>query len=300
MEISFVEISDIKRKFGNLLSNLHNNAHIALENISDAMVNSNFLDIFENGDIEEFLSQDNNDIIKSLFPNVIISNNINNDVGALYWSGIQYINIFLNYRIPLRIIFLTCPLSKMVNKFDIYHEMNEIELCNDYLKNEFNNVSILKYFRKKKGLSLRQLAEISSISETTLRYYESNNSNFFNASYKNITLLSNTLDINKSFLSNKSTFVPSFISLLTNKYFLLELSRSIGDTYLKGKYPNIRIEFYKNNKATSGEAYLFINDYPHLSFDNKDYYIDQSLFKELLSNALDKYVKNNLVNNLVF
>lgn len=301
MEIVFKEVSDLKTKFGHLLSFLYNSVNLQLENISYKLVESSFLNILEDNRFLEFLSMSDIDALNILFPTAEIKKiTSEEDIGNLYWTGIQYMNIFLNYRIPLRQIFLFCPLDKMIQKYSVYHEMNEIELCKDFMLNEYRRVSILKYFRNLRGLSIRQLSVVTGIPEPTLKYLENDNRNLYGSSFKTISSLKEVLDIDDSFLKEKSDFIPFTYRLLNNEEFAVDISKVIGEYLIRGSCPNIKIKFYKEKQLDKGQAYLFVNGEPFVSIDNKQTFISDSVFKKILLLALDKYIDENLSPNLVF
>lgn len=300
MEICYREISQIKLKFARLLSFLYHSVHLELDNISNILISSSFLDLFENNQLERFMSMNNVDILTELFPNnTAIYEENNNDIGELYWSGIQYMNIFLNYRMPLKQILLTLPLNEMVKKYQIYHEMNEIELCRDYIKNEYLNNSILKYFRNKKMISTRQLSLITQISESTLKRAEGNNEYLFSISSKTISILSSVLDIPPIFLKKKSDFIPLTYGLLTNGDYLNSIRPIVGE-YIKNSLPHLEIRFYKEKSSKKEGVFLYINDYSSIIINNKEKIIDNSIMRQLLSIGLDEYLSKYLIDNLVF
>lgn len=285
MAIFFYQISEIKKKFGSLLSLLFNNAHIEFANISKKMVMSHFLDLFEDNRLEDFMDISNEDLAKQLFPNCIIDDRIGKDIGPVYWCGIQYMNIFMNYRIPLRVLFLLCPLQVMIGKFEIYHEMNEIELCKDFLKNELENVSILKYFRKEKGLSVRSLSFLTNIPYSTIRYYEKKNVNLFEASLINTAAINFTLQIDSCFFRKKSSFLPINYQLLQSTDFL-ECFKEI--------YANF------TNKELGNSDIIIKQSTGILIINGGEIILDKNVFEVLLSKAIDKYLQKYLEINLVF
>lgn len=300
MEISYSNVSKLKTKLGFLLSYLYHSIHISVDNISEVLVSSSFLDMLEESKLDEFMSLTNSDISKILFPLAKeIENEPINDIGKLYWSGIQYMNIFLNYRIPLRQIFLTLPLSEMIKKYDVYHEMNEIELCKDYINNEYQNNSILKYFRKHKRISTRQLSLLTSMSESTLKYLESNNNYIFNISSKNMIALTNVLEMDYIFFKKKSDFVPITYSLFQNELYVVNLNTAIGK-YFNMSCPNLNIKFFKEKNSSKEKIYLYINESPFIEIDGKEKYIDDVTLRQLLSIGLDEYLSKHLKTNLVF
>lgn len=300
MELSFIEISELKKKFGNLLSLLFFDNHIREENISEALINSSLLDLLEDNKLNDFMSLSIEKMANTLFPGLQLIRSESNYVDEFYWSGIQYMNIFLNYRIPLKTIILLCPVQDMVKKYDIFHEMNEIELCKSFLENEYKNKSILKEFRKKRNVSARQLSMLCNVSEISIKHIESDNNYFYNASSTNVNSILDALGIDRVFSKKKSSFVPVTYGLLCNETFVVLLSKVIGKYYLKSSSPNLSIRFYKDKQLNVGEAYLFIEGSSFIYLDGKEKYIDEVIFQKMLDVAIDEYIEQNLKNNLVF
>lgn len=300
MELNFIEISSLKVKFAKLLSYLFHNANLELDNINDKLLSSSFLNMLEENRLKEFLSMPFEVMTSKLFPKVEQTLSDNNDIGEVYWSGLQYMNLFLNYRIPLRTLFLLCPLRDMVNRFRIYHEMNEIELCKDFLRNEYVHNSILKHFRNSIGLSVRELSLLSSVPEPTIKYLEDNNDNFYNATNKTLDSLCRILNIDPIFVKRKSSFLPVTYELLNNKEFVVLVSIVIGDYYLKGHKPNLSIKFYKDKNLDKGQAYLIVDNYPTLLINGKETIIDDDVFKSILDLTIDRYLNQYIDTTLVF
>ena len=300
MELSFIEMSELKKKFGNLLSYLHFDNHIRAENISDALVNSLLLDLLENNKLDEFMSFSYEKMATALFPGLQLIRRESNYVDEYYWSGIQYINIFLNYRIPLRTIILLCPLEEMVKKYDVFHEMNEIELCKSFLNNEYKNKSILKEFRNKRKASARQLSLLCNISISSIKHLEEDNNYLFSASANNIFSLSSALRMSPCFTRKKSAFTPITHSLLVDEDFASVLGEVVGKYFLKEKNPNLLIRFSRENKVNLNDTYLFIEGIPYLLINGKEKYIDDAIFQKMLDVAVDQYIEQNLKTNLVF
>lgn len=300
MELNFINISELKTKFGKLLSYLFHNANLELDNINDKLLSSSFLDMLEDNRLNEFISMPLEVMTRELFPKVEQSLDSNNDIGEIYWAGLQYMNLFLNYRIPLRTLFILCPLKEMVAKFTIYHEMNEIELCKDFMKDNYINNSILKYFRNLKRLSVRELSILSGVAEPTIKYLEDNNNNFYNATNKTLDSICRLLNIDMTFLKRKSQFLPVTYNLLNNKEFVVLLSIVIGKYYLNGDSPNLSIKFYKEKDLDKGQAYLIINNYPLLIINGKERLVDDNVFKGLLDLTIDRYLEKYIDTTLVF
>lgn len=204
----------IKEKFGNLISKLYEDAKIEIEEINDKLIYSDFLNCFELNNIDYFLEKTNDSIIRAVFDKEIVYNNQTNMI--LYWCGVQYINIFLNKRIPLKQVFLLCPLNEMIDYFEIYHELNERELINEFIKNKYTK-NILKRIRKDKNYSINELSMITDIKKCTIDYYESSNEHLYESSYTNISKLKNILKCDESLFRRKSDFVLYTETLFENK-----------------------------------------------------------------------------------
>ena len=300
MELNFNNLHDAKEKFARLLTYLYFDAKIELDNISKAMVDSSFLDIFENNKLNDFMAMSVETMGKTLFPQLNAPyQDSGKDIGEIYWSGLQYMNILMNYRIPLRTIFILLPLKEMVKKFLIYHEMNEIELCRDFMKYEYKSVSILKYFRINASLSVRELSFLTNIPEVTIKYLE-NNDNLYSATNKNLEPLARVLHIDPIFFKRKSSFIPVTYSILNSYEFAVEMSKTIGDYYLKGDWPDLNIKFYKDKNLEKGKAYLIVENSSFLIVNGKEILIDDNVFTIILDKTVDRFIEQKIANGLVF
>lgn len=299
MNIEFYDVNDIKDKFGDLLSILYHDAKVGIDNINEKMISSEFLDIFEQNNLREFMDTPNERIVQQLFPKLFVFYNEKKDVGPFYWSGIQYMNIFLNYRIPLKTLFVICPLKMMVEKYDVYHEMNEIKLCENIILERFEKVSLLKYFRLKRKLSVAKLSVLSHIPNSTIRYYESDNKRFLNAPTSSLQVLSNILGICWLFLRKTSTFVPVLYSLLTDEDFQYYLCKNLSQ-FIGKEIKEIEICFDKESIGEKEKNYLVINDHSSVVTNKKQTFLEDPILLQILSNAYDQYLLNNLDSNLVF
>ena len=284
--LDFVDINKLRYKFAKLLSKLHNGLHLSLESINDKIVNSSFFDFFEDNQIEVFFEQEYSTIIEKMF-GINMNDYGDEDIGPVYWAGLQYINIFLNYHIPIRQIFLLCPLDVMVGHYTIYHEMNEIELCKNFLEVEYKK-SILKLLRNNNDLSIRQLSILSGISENTIRYYELDNKHLFNASNEAIKKLSNCLSYPRVFFKKESDFIPYSPSLIDDKLFLYELEKNVRLFYnLSGE-----LTLTISNEKINNPFYLLLDDPIALFSGKKRIVIDNVLYKLFIQSSIKNMIDN--------
>ena len=212
--IKQVNILYLKEKFATLLSKLYEDAKISLNEINDKLLYSDFLNCFEQNQLDEFINDSYESIIYKLFnKETVFSNELNSEI---YWAGIQYMNIFLNKTIPLKQILLLCPLEEMIEYFAIYHELQENEIINKFISDNYSK-SILSKLIKDKTLNMQKISYLTNISINTLKYYSLNNINLFNASNENINKLKHILKVDDSLFVKQSNFVPYSSHLLEDQ-----------------------------------------------------------------------------------
>lgn len=241
-----VGTSYIKNKFATLLSKMVTDAKLSYNEITNRLIESEFLDCFENNNISIIYDKSYEAIIYDLFrKECAFSEEID---PVVYWCGEQYISIFLNKRVPLKQLFLMCPLATIEKYYELYHQQNESKFI-DLFMNKIYGESILKKLRKKRGYSARELAVLSSVSINTIKYYE-NNENLYKASFENINRILSVLEYSHSFVKEKTDYVPSFVSLINiseikeNFYTYIysfynsdvEIEYNAGDFWIKGTH----------------------------------------------------------------
>lgn len=299
MRVDFIDIRDFKKKFARLLSLMFHGANLSFEHISEKLIVSSYLDSFEDDGVYVFMDTSNEDIVRSLFHGVIVLDRGYQDIGPIYWAGIQYINLFLNYRIPLKVLFIMCPLKEMVNKYDIYHEMNEIELCKDFMNHEYINTSLLQHYRSRNNLSVRELSYLSKIPKPTIRYIEMNNNNLYSTSNETINVLSSIFDVPSYIFNRKSSFLPLSYNLIYSEEFNSYLKEVISE-YLNKDIKSLVIEFEKPNEYKDGACYLVFESDNYIYLNKKLYHLSKGVLRQLLSLSIDRYIENNSTITLAF
>ena len=282
--INFINIELLKRKFATCIAKIHSFANIPLDNIDDKIIHSSFFDCFEENDISRFLNMSSEDVCYELFKMRYIKEDVD-IVDPVYWAGLQYMSIFLNFQLPLKTILLLCPLKEMVSHFEIYHEMNDIEIYKLF-ENKYFKKSILEKLRKEKGYSVRQLSDITGISQATLRYYETNNYNLFSASHEVILNLSSSLNTSLTFFSRYSGFIPFSKNLINDIGFKTIFFNNIS------KYYRITFETIPSISFDKcDEPYLLINNPTMLFVNGRQYYIDDFMLKNLFRVSIRQLVE---------
>lgn len=263
----------IKNKFATLLSKMVTDGGLSYNEITNKLIEDNFLDCFETNDIKEFYDKSYESIIYSLFKKECVYHEGIDPV--VYWCGLQYMNLFLNKRIPLKQLLILCPLSKMESYYKTYHELNDSKFIDVFMKKEYSN-SILKQLRNNRNYSIRELSLLSSISPNTLKYYEDNH-NLYKASFSNIIKLLNILDYSDSVVKEKTCYIPpSFSSLLKIK----EIKKFFNEY--------IHMFFNTNDDIEYNLGVFWLKS-------NRNKKIDKEIVDSAIVFAIEKYEGNKLL-----
>ena len=270
-----IDTNKLKKKFGELLSRLYTDSNLSVEEIEEIILNSDYFDFLERNKPKEFLDRSYEEIAMDVFhADTVFSNDL---LSEFYWAGEMYISLSLNSLMPLRQIFLLCPLDKMLQYFTVYHEMNEMKLIKKYKDTDYTD-SILRKLRKSKDLTVKQLSALTSISEDTLKHYERYNENLFNASYKNITKINAALESSAVYFKKYSDYVPFTYLYFEDQELFKELSAKLDRFYPSDKNP---YEFdgmlvkYKNGK--------------------KDYYVREAFLLSSIKEIIIEYSKKDIL-----
>lgn len=246
-------------------------AKLGYNEITDKLINEDFLDCFEKNDISIIYNKSYESIIYDLYrKECSYSENID---PVVYWCGEQYINLFLNKRIPLKQLFLLCSLKQMESYYDIYHEQNTSKFIEMFIKDIYKE-STLKKLRKKRGYSARELAILSSISVNIIKYYE-NNINLYKASFENVKKILSVLEYSDSLVKEKTNYIPDFTHLL--------------------KIEEIKTDFdrYICNFCNSDKEIVFDNSYCWIKGNQNK--IDRKVVEAAIVHAINNYKGTKLL-----
>lgn len=219
----------IKEKFSSLIVKLHD-VGFTDELITYKMIKDPFFLCFERNEYLSFLRTPMEEIISRVFgrKNVLLEYD-KAVVSEYYWAGNMYFSLLNDYHVPLQKLFLIWPLSRMVAKFDPYHEMPISALYRNYVAEE-KETGIFKALKSLSLISNRELSVLTGISENTLRtYYD--NSKLFNASFENISLLSEALCVNSCIFKKNSSFVMINDYLFKDEQFLSAFKQQLVKYY---------------------------------------------------------------------
>lgn len=269
-----IDIIELKDKFSDYLNKLYTNNKLSVDSISNTIIENNLFDFLEENKTREFLSCSYEEFVYKLYKiNSIYVNN--SQISELIWASKMYLTLSLNLNIPLKTIVLLCPLKQMLELFEVNHETNDIQTI-DYFKTNVLNKSILKALRKLRNVTVRQLSIMTGININTLNAYEKNNTNLYNASFSNIQLMIQALNVSCSFFKKESSFIPFNYLLLENKQIQAHMLNFFNDYYKK----EVSIK--------SIEPIIELND------KNKTIYVDEKLLSIAYKQAINLYLKDEV------
>ena len=269
-----IDIIELKDKFSDYLNKLYTNNKLSVDSISNTIIENNLFDFLEENKTREFLSCSYEEFVYKLYKiNSIYVNN--SQISELIWASKMYLTLSLNLNIPLKTIVLLCPLKQMLELFEVNHETNDIQTI-DYFKTNVLNNSILKALRKLRNVTVRQLSVMTGININTLNAYEKNNTNLYNASFSNIQLMMQALNVSCSFFKKESSFIPFNYLLLENKQIQAYMLNFFNDYYKK------------ELSIKSMEPIIELND------KNKTIYVDEKLLSIAYKQAINLYLKDEV------
>lgn len=269
-----IDIIELKDKFSDYLNKLYTNNKLSVDSISNTIIENNLFDFLEENKTREFLSCSYEEFVYKLYKiNSIYVNN--SQISELIWASKMYLTLSLNLNIPLKTIVLLCPLKQMLELFEVNHETNDIQTI-DYFKTNVLNKSILKALRKLRNVTVRQLSIMTGININTLNAYEKNNTNLYNASFSNIQLMIQALNVSCSFFKKESSFIPFNYLLLENKQIQAHMLNFFNDYYKK------------EASIKSIEPIIELND------KNKTIYVDEKLLSIAYKQAINLYLKDEV------
>ena len=186
--MDYYKIQDIRDTFARyFVIAIHNKMHPTA--FTDYLVNSDYVKNIEKG----YLS-DISDISVEEGYHSIVGNNIAKDdsfgiYNDAYWCGYCYFELFLMLRKPFSYLFLKLPLEKMLDLYNVYHEMDISQLV-DYFHDKEKEETILRLLCKRYRCSINKLSKATGISVNTLNKYRSSDQSLYNASFQNIYKIS--------------------------------------------------------------------------------------------------------------
>jgi len=153
--------------------------------ITNTLSNSPLLKDIELNNYSE-LSNNSPAILFSHYFNIPVYDDISLfNYNNAYWCGSIYMSLFYKYRKPFSYIFLKLPLSKLLDMYPVYHEM-DISGVYEIFESAMDNNSILTLLLEKHSMKLNELSNVTNVSINVLKKYKNNDSYIYKGSFNNL------------------------------------------------------------------------------------------------------------------
>lgn len=195
-------LSDFRNNLGYAFDCVANHCGIKLSDFYDFFIASDISSQIEKGNVKYLCGISGTELVYSVLEKVGIPINIPSyyefDRSAEYWSG--WILAYYQWRTSLsfRSIKKIISIDDIVKMYNPYHEASEekfVETMNQIVQQK-KQPSKLQFFRKKAGLTQKELADLSGINLRTLQQYEIMSKDINKASGESINKLASVLQCN--------------------------------------------------------------------------------------------------------
>lgn len=153
--------------------------------ITDILSKSSLVKDMELGNYSELTNNSPLQLFKYYFNTPVFEDNSLYDFNDAYWCGYIYMNIFYKYNKPFSYIFLKLPLSKLLDMYHVYHEM-DITSVYEVFEELMLKDTILSLLLIKHSYKLSELSSLTDISINVLKKYKNSDINLYAGSFKNI------------------------------------------------------------------------------------------------------------------
>ena len=194
---------------------------INLLSFSNNLINSELLNEIERSEYSDYFNKSLVDIFYNITGNNVGVDNSYGVFNDAYWCGYSYYELHLRTKKPFAYIFLKLPLTKMVDIYSIYHEMDFSSLL-EYFTKLSKDKTILRLLCENNKISLRKLSFYTGISLATLSKYNSDDEILYKASFQNIIKISQLFDVpNVLFIQRISgkQLSKNYIEIFGDNYF---------------------------------------------------------------------------------
>ena len=158
----------LQERFARLLNFLYLDASISIDNLEYLLINNPYFDFLEDDkEAEIFFKSSAEQIYEKIFDSRCPYSQSFKYDSNLYWSSMAYIVILQEDAIPLRQLFIQCPLKEMMSLFETYHESGWPYFLN-YYRNKYENKNILNLYLNKNKINKEKLVKTLDISRSGL------------------------------------------------------------------------------------------------------------------------------------
>lgn len=150
-----------------------------------ALSKSELIKKLELKEYDDYFNKELTDIFFDITGNRINEDNSYGVYNDAYWCGYSYFELQLRTQKPFTYIFLKLPLTKMVDIYTIYHEMDFSSLL-EYFVRIRKEKTILRLLCEQRRTSLTKASYETGIGLATLAKYNADDGALYKASFQNV------------------------------------------------------------------------------------------------------------------
>jgi len=120
-----------------------------------------------------------------------------------YWCGYSYFELQQRLKKPFSYLFLKLPLSKMMDIYPIFHEMDFSALL-EFFEKEKDKKTILRALCEQRHCSLSKLSASTGINQATLSKYNADDEALLKGSFQNVYKISKYFNVPVSLFSRNT------------------------------------------------------------------------------------------------
>lgn len=173
---------------------------VAVQNMTNlnaftrALEKNEFVQKIEANKYDDYFNKSIMEMFESITSSTIREDDSFGIYNDAYWSGVSYFDLHLKTNKPFSYIFLKLPFEKMLDIYDVYHEMDFSSLYEYFQKLE-QEKTILRLLCEQSHKSLSKISKATSISINTLSKYNASDEALYKASFQNIIKIANYFDV---------------------------------------------------------------------------------------------------------
>ena len=168
-----------------------------------ALEKSEFLQKIEADKYDDYFNKPVLDVFEAVTGNKLSEDNGFGIYNDAYWSAVSYFDLHLKTNKPFSYLFLKLPLEKMLDMYDVYHEMDFSSLLERFNELE-KEKTILRALCEEKHVSLSKISKGTGISVNTLMKYNASDNALYKASFQNVIEIATFLEVPLSLFKEKA------------------------------------------------------------------------------------------------
>ena len=165
---------------------------------------SNFVKKIEEGQYDDYFNKSLEQIFFDVTGRIIDKDNSFGIYNDAYWCGYSYYELHARTQKSFAFIFLKLPLSKMMDMYSVYHEMDFSSLLEQFSRLD-EEKTILRLLCEENGCSLSELSYETGINKATLIKYSASDEALYNGSFQTIYKISQFFNVPISLFYNEKT-----------------------------------------------------------------------------------------------